>query len=204
MDQTNEPSLESAIREEAGRVIADIARKEAAEIKKLDDTYAAELEDFKIKTMARTETRIRQESSKVENRAGLDLKKFKLRSVEAFISRMVADVAEEIRDNPHYKKFLLAAISDAIGRIPAGAEVRLKSEDLARERDIREALEIAAGTREIAMVEDKTIMWGGCIIVDVAGGRIFDSTIERIYFKKSSAIRREAMTLLNNPPASTG
>jgi len=204
MDQTNEPSLESAIREEAGRVIADIARKEAAEIKKLNDTYAAELEDFKIKTMARTETRIRQESSKVENRAGLDLKKFKLRSVEAFISRMVADVAEEIRDNPHYKKFLLAAISDAIGRIPAGAEVRLKSEDLARERDIREALEIAAGTREIAMVEDKTIMWGGCIIVDVAGGRIFDSTIERIYFKKSSAIRREAMTLLNNPPVSKG
>ena len=204
MDQTNEPSLESAIREEAGRVIADIARKEAAEIKKLNDTYAAELEDFKIKTMARTETRIRQESSKVENRAGLDLKKFKLRSVEAFISRMVADVAEEIRDNPHYKKFLLAAISDAIGRIPAGAEVRLKSEDLARERDIREALEIAAGTREIAMVEDKTITWGGCIIVDVAGGRIFDSTIERITFRKSSAIRREVMTLLNNPPASTG
>lgn len=204
MDQTNEPSLESAIIDEAGRVIADIARKEAAEIKKLDEAYAAELEDFKTKTMARTETRIRQESSKVENRAGVDLKKFKLRTVEAFISRMVADVAKEIRDNPHYKRFLLAAISDAIGRIPTGAEVRLKSEDLACEREIRDALEVTAGSREIAVVEDKTITWGGCIIVDVAGGRIFDSTIERITFRKSSAIRREVMTLLNNPPARTG
>jgi len=104
-----------------------------------------------------------------------------------------------IRDNPHYKRFLMDAICDAVGRIPTGAEVRLKSDDLAFENEIRDVLKAAGGNRDIAVMEDKTIKWGGCIIVDVPGGRIFDNTIERIYFRKSPAIRREVMRLLGDP-----
>jgi flagellar biosynthesis/type III secretory pathway protein FliH len=153
---------------------------------------------------AQTNAKIRQESSRVENRAKVDLKKHKLKSVEAYIGRIVEEVAKGIREHPQYKRFLLDAIGDAVGRIPGGVEVRLKSEDLVFEQEIREAVKTAGGDRDIAIVEDKTIKWGGCIIVDVPGGRIFDGTIERISFRKSSAIRREVMSLLARSPGHAG
>jgi hypothetical protein len=80
------------------------------------------------------------------------------------------------------------------------AEYAKTSMDLAYEQEIREAMKVTGGSRDIAIVEGKMIKWGGCIIVDVSGGRIFDSTIERIYFRKSPAIHREVMRLLGNPP----
>jgi hypothetical protein len=48
----------------------------------------------------------------------------------------------------------------------------------------------------MANVDAQTLTGGGCLIVDGPGGRIFDSTIERICFRKSSTIRREVMRLL--------
>jgi vacuolar-type H+-ATPase subunit E/Vma4 len=193
-------SLESAIRNETEQTIRAIAAKEAVEIKRLDDSYDAEVDDFKNRIQTQTEARISQESSKVKNRAGLDLKKLKLRSVEAFINRTVDEAVKVIRNNPLYKKLLLDTIGAAVARIPNGVEVRLMKEDLACEKEIRKALKAAEGNRNIVVVEDSTITWGGSIIVDVTGGRIFDNTIERIYFRKSPAIRREVMKLLDNPP----
>lgn len=198
MDKMDKTSLESAIKDEAGRTIADIALKEAQELRRLDDTYTAEVDNFKKRTETDTDTRIRQESSRVENRAGLDLKKLKLKSVEAFISRTVAEASKMIRDNLRYKPFLLGAIVDAARLIPTGAEVRLAGEDLTLANEIRDVLKAADAGSDITFAEDKTIKWGGCIIVDIQGGRIFDSSIERIYFRKSPAIRREVMRLLEN------
>ena len=65
-------------------------------------------------------------------------------------------------------------------------------------------MKTAGGNRDIAIVEDETIKWGGCIIIDVPGGRIFDGTIERIYFRKSPVIRREVMSILAHPPGNAG
>jgi vacuolar-type H+-ATPase subunit E/Vma4 len=204
MDQQDKPSLEIAIRDEARRVIADIARKETEEIKRLDAEYAAELEEFQQKMKAQTDAKIGQESSRIENRARLDLKKRKLKSVEAYVSRTVEEVAKGIRDNPYYKQFLLDVIRDAVSRIPDGAEVRLAGDDLVFEKEIREAVKSVGGSRDIAIVEDRTIKWGGCIVIDASGGRIFDSTLERIYFRKSAAIRREVMSLLAHPSENAG
>lgn len=201
MDKT---SLESAIRDDAERAISAIARNEAEELKGLDDAYAAALEDFKKRTQVRMDDRIRQESSKVENRASLDLKKLKLKRIEEFINRTVEEAVKGIRDNPHYKRFLLNAVTDAIGRIPAGAEVRLAGEDIAFKEEIRQALKAKGKSPDVAVVEDKTIKWGGCIIVDAAGGRIYDGTIERIYYRKSPAIRREVMRLLDEHYGNAG
>ncbi|MFZ7111519.1 MAG: V-type ATP synthase subunit E family protein [Desulfatiglandales bacterium] len=191
-----ETPLENAILDEAEHAIRVIAREEAAEIKKLSDAFAGEMEDFRERNEAQTDARIRQESSRMENRAGLDLKKSKLKHIEAFIKRTVEDVAERIGENAHYKRFLLEAVNHAIGRTSTDLEIRLKSEDLVHEQEIREAVKVSGKTRDVTVVEDKGIRWGGCIIVDVHGGRIFDSTIERIYFRKSPEIRREVMTLL--------
>lgn len=197
MSNRDESSLESAIINEAEDKIRSIARKEAEEVKKLQDEYAAEIEDFRSRTEAQTNAGIVHESSKVESRASLDLKKLKLRSVEAFISRTVEEAAKGIRENHDYKGFLLEAVRYAVSRIPTGAEIRLNGEDLVHEQEVREAA-AGAGGRDITIVEDKSIKWGGCIVVDVHGGRVFDGTIERLSFRKSPAIRREVMEILGN------
>ena len=107
MDKT---TLENSIREESARAIAAIKEKEALEIRQLDETYAAEIESFRKQTEAETEARLQQELSKLENRAILERRKLKLQSVEQFINRMVDEVVKGIRDNPHYKQFLLDAV----------------------------------------------------------------------------------------------
>ena len=198
MEKRDKTSLEGAIQDEARRVIEDLAVKEALELKRLEEAYASELEDFKNRTGARMEAKIRQECLRLENRAGLNQKKFKLKNIEAFVSRVLEEALKGIRDNPRYKTFLLGRVVETTAGIPEGAEVRLKSEDLVLEKEIRKALKGASVREDISFVEDKTIKWGGCIVVDPHKGRIFDSSMDRIYFQKSDAIRREVMKMLDD------
>lgn len=192
----NNASLEDSIKNEAEEIIRTLTQKEAEEIKALDKAHAVELADFRDSIKAQTDERIRLEASRVENRASLDLKKLKIRSLDAFISSAVEEAVKTIRDNPLYKGFLLGAIVDAVGRIPADAEIHLKKEDMTLEGSIMEAIKQAGAAGDIVFQEDNRIEWGGCIIVDMTDGRVFDSTIERLYFRKSLLIRREAMVLL--------
>jgi len=193
-------SLENAIKGEAEQAIRDIALKEAEEIRKLNDAYAAEIDDFRKGIQTQTDARIKQESSKAENRTRLDIKKLKLRNLESFINRAVEEAMEDIRDNLNYKKFLLTAITDAVSRIDEAAEVRLKREDLVYEKEIKDSLKTTGKGMDVIITEDTGIRWGGCIVIDRSVGRIFDSTIERIYFRKSPQIHREVMKMLGNYP----
>lgn len=198
MDKIEKTSLESAIRDEAELAISTIAKKEAEEIKRLDDAQMAGLNDFEKKIIAATDLRIRQELSKAQSRASLDLRKHNLRSVEDFINRAVEEAEKEIRHDSQYKSFLLNAIIDAVGLIKTAAEVRLAFEDMVLKDEMEKALKAAHLNIDIAFVEDKTIKWGGCKVVDSRGGCMFDGTIERICYRKSPVIRREVMNLLAN------
>lgn len=189
-------SLEDSIKKEADEIIRDLMQKEADDIKALDNAQAAELADFSNRIKAQTDERIGLETSKIENRAALDLKKLKIRSIELLIKIAVEEAVKTVRDKPLYKKFLLDAIADAMGQIRAGAEIRLGKNDMALEKEIRDALKSAGLSYDIIFREDNSIKWGGSIIIDISDGRIFDSTVERIYYRKSLLIRREAMVLL--------
>jgi flagellar biosynthesis/type III secretory pathway protein FliH len=197
-ESANSSSLESAIRDKAENAIREIARLEAEQIKKLDEAYTAELEDFRKQSAARTDAKISQESARVKNRAVLEVRKLKLKRLEEFITRTVEEIAKGIRDNPRYKNFLLYAVRDAIRLIPKGAEIGIKKEDFNLEKDILQAVEEEGG-RDASVREDRNIKWGGCIIVDAPGGRIFDGTIERACYRKSPVIRLEVMRALGNP-----
>lgn len=188
--------LETSIRKEAEEAIYAIREKEVLETKALDDACSAEIEAFREKTEAGIQARIGQERSRLENKALLERRKLKLRGLDEFIDRMVGEAVRIMRADPRYTAFLLDRVRDAVGGIQAGIEVSLQKEDLSLEKEIRKA----AGKRrnpDVALREDPAIRWGGCAIRDESEGRIFNNTIERIYYRKSATIRREITKILN-------
>lgn len=193
MDKT---PLESSIREESRRMILAIREKETSEIKKLEKDYAAEIEKFKKKNEDEIEAKIAQETDRLENMSIIERKKLKLRVIEDFVDHLVEETAKEMRNDPRYKKFLLHTVCDAASQIQGRVEVSLKKEDRVFEKEIMEAVKADGKNRDIAIHEDNTIKWGGCIVQDEPGGRIFNGTIERIYFRKSFMIRQEVIRIL--------
>jgi hypothetical protein len=193
MDKT---PLESSIWEESRSAIAAIKERETVQIQELDAACDAEIAAFSQQIEAQTRSRIQQEVFKVKNRGIVQRKKHKLRFVEEFITRIVDEAVKGIRNDARYKNFLIDALSDALGRMQDTAEVGLKQEDLAFRKEIMDAMHNAGKGPNIVVTDDDTIVWGGCIVHDLSGGRIFNATIERIYFRKSQAIRREVVRIL--------
>lgn len=188
--------LEKSIREESARAVAAIKEKEAAEIRHLEETFAAGMESFQKQAEADTEVRLQQEISRLSNRAVLERRKLELQSMEQFINRLVDEVMKSIRNNSLYRQFLLDALLDAAGEIPGGLEVRLNPEDISLKNDIMAYLAAAGKNQNIVIESDPAIHWGGCLIYEKAGSRIFNFTLERIYYRNSLPIRQRIVKIL--------
>jgi vacuolar-type H+-ATPase subunit E/Vma4 len=189
-------SLESSIREESQRAIQAIREKEASEIKRLDEVCADEIEEYRKKIEAEIYERIEQELSKLENRSMLERKKLKLRMIDDFINDAVDEAVKGMSDDPRYRMFILDTISEAAEQIHERVEVHLKGQDRNLGEEIMEKLRTYSRNHDLVIHEDNTIKWGGCIINDEAGGRIFNGSIERIYFRKYQVIRQEIMKII--------
>ncbi|HPJ92343.1 MAG TPA: hypothetical protein PLU81_03915 [Deltaproteobacteria bacterium] len=193
MDRT---PLENSIWEESRSAIQAIKDKEAARIQELDAACDAEIAAFEDKIEEQTRSRIHQEVFKLKNRGIVERRKNKLRVVEEFITSIVDEAVKGIRQDARYQNFLIDAIRDALEKINGSAEVGLKKEDLVFREELMAAVKDKGKKPEVAISNNDTIVWGGCIVRDAAGGRIFNSTIERIYYRKSPAIRREVVLIL--------
>lgn len=195
MDNT---SLENSIKRASEEMIADLREKEARELGRLDEEYAAEIERFRKTMEAETRSRMDQELSRLENRAVLERKKLKLTTVERFIHRIVEDVMKGIRSHPRYRQFLMDAAAGAAAQIPGDVEVRLAPDDRIFGKDIAAAIRPAESDRQVRIEADAGIGWGGCLVVDPVRGRIFNRTLERIHFRKALQIRRKVLQVLRD------
>ena len=185
--------LEESIREESRKAIEAVREAEASRIGELDEEYNAEIARFRERTEEETRARIRQEEFKLKNRSILERKKKRLTFVEEFITGIVKDAVADIGKDRRYGKFLSDTIVAGAERMNGEVEVGLRKEDLARREDILEALTAAGKRPDIVIAGDDGIRWG---VRDLREGRILNSTIERIYYRKSPAVRRAIMGML--------
>lgn len=187
-------ALEESIRGEADKTLQSINDREVAEIRKLDEVYTFDIEKFRKSKEVEIKEKIGQEIAKINSRAMLERKKLKLGLVEAFIGRIVDEAIAAMRNDARYKRFLADTIAGTMDQILGKVELFLGPEDQVLKKEIGDTMK-QDKRADVLIKEDSTIKWGGYIIRDQQG-RIFNSTIERIYFRKSSSIRQEVANIL--------
>ena len=198
----DETALINSLRESSAHKKTVIMQQADDEIRKLKNRYFSDIEELKKKINDETGSKIDQELSKITNRALIEKKKLQLCILENFIATMVEEAIGELRSNgkDRYKEFLLDAVDESLSQIKGGeALVYISEEDMGLEGiNIKETIMQKAGhSPDISIAVDKGITQGGAIVIDKERGLYYNSTIERIVYRKYDEIRKEVTKILS-------
>jgi len=198
----DEAGLINSLRDSSAHKKAVIIKKADDEIRKLERSYISDIEELKKKINDETTSKIDQEVSKIRNRALIEKKKLQLRIIEDFIATMIEEAIRELRTSgkDKYKEFLLDSVDESLSQIKGGeALVYISEEDMTLEgTNIKETIMQKAGhSPDISIVVDKDISQGGAIVFDKERGLYYNSTIERIVYRKFDEIRKRVLNILS-------
>jgi len=198
----DERGLINSLRENSASKISVIKQQADYEINRLNERYISDIEQLRKKINDETSSKIDQELSKIRNRALIEKKKLHLRIIEDFIATMIEEAIGELRGSgkDRYKGFLLDAVDESLSQIKGGeALVYISEEDMGLEGiNIKETIMQKAGhSPDISIAVDKGITQGGAIVVDKERGLYYNSTIERIVYRKYHEIRKEVLNILS-------
>ncbi len=198
----DEKGLINSLRESSAHKKSVIMQQAEDEISKLERSYISDIEELKKKINDETTSKIDQELSKIRNRALIEKKKLQLRIIEDFIATMVEEAIGELRKSgkDRYKEFLLDSVDESLSQIKGGeALVYISEEDMGLEGiNIKETIMQKAGhSPDISIVVDKGITQGGAIVFDKERGLYYNSTIERIVYRKFDEIRKKVLNILS-------
>ncbi|UCF73636.1 MAG: V-type ATP synthase subunit E [Deltaproteobacteria bacterium] len=197
----DETGLINSLRENSASKIDAIKQEAEDEIKKLERSHISDIEELKKKINDETSCTIDQELSKIRNRALIEKKKLQLRIIEDFIATMIKEAIGELRSSgkDRYKEFLLDAVDESLSQVKGKeALVYISEEDMGLEGiNIKDTIMQKAGhSPDISIVVDKGITQGGAIVFDKERGLYYNSTIERIVYRKLNEIRKEVLSIL--------
>jgi len=198
----DEAGLISSLRESSAHKKTVIMQQADDEIRKLERSYISDIEELKKKINDETTSKIDQELSKIRNRALIEKKKLQLRIIEDFIATMIEEAIRELRSSgkDRYKEFLLDSVDESLSQIKEGeALVYISEEDMMLEgTNTKETIMQKAGhSPDISIVVDKGITQGGAIVFDKERGLYYNSTIERIVYRKFDEIRKRVLNILS-------
>ncbi len=198
----DEAGLISSLRESSAHKKTVIMQQADDEIRKLERSYISDIEELKKKINDETTSKIDQELSKIRNRALIEKKKLQLRIIEDFIATMIEEAIRELKSSRKdtYKEFLLDLVDESLSQIKEGeALVYISEEDMMLEgTNIKETIMQKAGhSPDISIVVDKGITQGGAIVFDKERGLYYNSTIERIVYRKFDEIRKKVLNILS-------
>ena len=198
----NETGLINSLRESSAHKKTVIMQQAYDEIRNLERNYITDIEELKKKIDDETTSKIDQELSKIRNRALIEKKKLRLRLIEDFIATMIEEAIRELRSSgkDRYKKFLQDSVDESLSQIKGGeAQVFISEEDMMLEAaNIKETIMQKSGhSPDITLAVDKGITQGGAIVLDKERGLYYNSTIERIVYRKFDEIRKNVLNILS-------
>ncbi len=198
----DEKGLINSLRESSAHKKSVIMQQAEDEISKLERSYISDIEELKKKINDETTSKIDQELSKIRNRALIEKKKLQLRIIEDFIATLVEEAIGELRKSgkDRYKEFLLDSVDESLSQIKGGeALVYISEEDMGLEGiNIKETIMQKAGhSPDISIAADKGITQGGAIVIDKERGLYYNSTVERIVYRKYDEIRKKVLNILS-------
>lgn len=201
----DEKGLVKAIKETSDREIHAIREKAEEEIKRLKDNNEADIEELKKQIEDETNNKIDREISKIKNRALIEKNKLKLGNIEDYIAAITEEAVSGLggSNKEKYMLFLVDTIAEAVLKIyeegintEEEIPVHLSEKDAGIEKLKDAVAEKIGNTAGINIVVDDAIRQGGAIVVDKARGIYYNSTIDRIVYRKYEQIRKEVASIL--------
>ena len=196
----DEKGLVKAIRETSAREIEAVREKTKEEMERLQQIYASDIEELRKKSDDETDSRLEHELSKIKNRALIEKKKLKLRNIEDFVVAMTEEAVMDVRrgGKEKYKKFLMDAITESLLQIKGQDALVYISEEDAGLENLNEAVAQRTGHGlDIKITVDERVTQGGAIVADKDKGIYYNSTIERIVYRKYDQIRKGVVAILS-------
>jgi len=190
----NNPSdLIESMRMEADDTIRKIKDDTAAEIKQIQSEYRSELMDFEKRIKSETEKNLDLELSILDNRETIETGKLRLSVLESFLEQMIQEAVSDFKnareDYKHYLIITLKNILDLTGT--EGVTVKLSAHD----SDCRQKI-LETGVTDV--VTDMEVILGGIIVEDHKELLNYNSTIQRMIYRKRDRIRKEMFGILSN------
>ena len=200
----DEKGLIKAIKETSDREIRAIREKAEEETRRLRENAESDIENLKRKIEQETEQKIEHEISKIKNRALIEKNKLKLGNIEDYISAMTEETVNDLRVNNRekYIPFLVDTIAEAVlkiygeGKTAEEIPVFISEKDAGIEKLKDAVYEKTGNSAGISIMIDNDIRKGGAIAVDEERGIYYNSTIDRIVFRKYEQIRKEVASIL--------
>ena len=196
----DEKGLVKAIRETSAREIEAVREKAKEEIERLQQICASDIEELRKKSYGETNSRLEHELARTRNRALIEKKKLKLRNIEDFFVAMTEAAVGDLRKSgkEKYIEFLMDAITESLLQIKGQEALVYISEEDAGLENLSKAIAQRTGHGpDIKITVDERITQGGAIVADKDKGIYYNSTIERIVYRKYDQIRKGVVTILS-------
>ena len=194
--------LIGSIRDDSAHKISLIMDKAEIEIKRLKEACDSDIEKLKKKSDDETVRNIKNEISRIKNRALTEKNKLKLRNIEDFIKSMIDRAIRELRGTgrERYEEFLIGMISESLSRIRGKrALITISEEDkgLVEGWFAENRMNRAEYEGDVTIQVDNGITQGGAIVFDQDNRLYYNGTIERVVYRKYDQIRKEIVSVIS-------
>ncbi|MBN1829966.1 MAG: hypothetical protein JW884_12605 [Deltaproteobacteria bacterium] len=197
-EEASAGALIRSLKKEMERRIEGIETEASTHIEEIRKTARREGETYGDELVRETDRLVEENRRRTESQTLIDLKKLRSQVIEAFIEEMIAEAVNLLKTERRsaYEDFLLSRTEEGIqANRGSRTAVFLSEEDLTG--SFKEKLsERLKGADGISIAADPSMALGGVVIVGEERGLRFNSSIDRILYRKAQAVRRVIAKIL--------
>lgn len=194
--------LVDSLRENIRQKIDETDGAAEREIERMEDELARQIDEYRNEQLKAFGEKVAGEGGRIRNLSVINLKKQRLDGMELFIKRAMDEAVSVVMGDPRYRDFLCSCVVSGLKNVNgSAATVLLAQTDLDYSQEIMEKIDAAGFKIRVRIMPDERIRLGGAMVIDDEAEVIYNSTVERIVYRKNDEIRREIMRNLKEHDA---